>query len=103
MPELSPEEFAEVPGLELSQRAALHRFRNTRTVSVGGEVVKVSKGQRNRAREIQTEDDLKNWARVDEPGVKAEQVSRAAQRYGLMGPHDSLGRTIHRAYSREKR
>jgi len=103
MPELSPEEFGDVPGLELSQREALRRFQTTRTVSVGGEIVKTSKGQRSRAREVRTPEDLKRWGRVDEPGIKAEQVSSAANRYGLMGPHDSLGRTIHRAYSREKR
>ena len=97
MPELSPQEF------NLPQRAALERFQKTRSVSVGGEIVKISQGLRNQAREVLTAEDLKQWGRVDAPGVKPEKVSRAAQRYGLMGPHDTLGRTVYRAYSREKR
>lgn len=95
---LSPEQF---PDLNLSQRAAIGRFQDTRSVSVGQAIVNTSKGQRNAIRGAQTSEDVRNWGLLGEPGIKAEQVVDASNRYGLMGPPHGLGETVLRAYSGE--
>jgi len=94
--------YPRVEGLELSQRAAVDRFRVTRGVSVGGATVKISAGQRNKIRSAQTREDVESWGSVQEPGINPNHVQSAAEKYGLMGPHDTLGRTVLRAYGREK-
>ena len=106
MDNLSPRQFHGVPveGLGLSQSEAVSRFQNTRTVSVGGEVVKISNGLRNQARELRTREDVARWGSVERPGVKKpETVQAAAHRYGLVGPQDTLGRVLLQAYGRGER
>jgi hypothetical protein len=102
---LSPRQFQGPPveGLNLSQAEAVARFQNTRSVSVGGEVVKVSNGLRNQAREFTHARDLRRWGVTGEPGVKAEAIENAAHKYDLVGPHQSLGDVVTRAYGGPER
>lgn len=97
---LSPEQF---PDLNLSQREAIRRFQDTRSVSMGQAIVNTSKGQRNAIREAQTSEDVRNWGTLGEPGIKGAQVVEASRRYGLMGPPHGLGETVLRAYSGKER